>query len=45
MACCHSLSILDNVIVGDPLEIKMFEQTNYKIEESNDFESLITNED
>ena len=29
MASCHSLTILDNNIIGDPLDIKMFESTKW----------------
>ncbi|XP_074046718.1 putative cation-transporting ATPase 13A5 isoform X3 [Macrotis lagotis] len=32
MASCHSLIILDGTIQGDPLDVKMFEATNWEIE-------------
>ncbi|KAE8603791.1 hypothetical protein XENTR_v10014467 [Xenopus tropicalis] len=35
MASCHSLLILDGKIQGDPLDVKMFEGTNWIIEDSN----------
>ncbi|KAJ8954194.1 hypothetical protein NQ318_005789 [Aromia moschata] len=31
MATCHSLSIIDNVLCGDPLDIKMFESTGWSL--------------
>ncbi|XP_072474978.1 probable cation-transporting ATPase 13A4 isoform X2 [Notamacropus eugenii] len=34
MASCHSLIVLDGTIQGDPLDVKMFEATNWKIENS-----------
>ncbi|XP_034989052.2 probable cation-transporting ATPase 13A5 [Zootoca vivipara] len=34
MATCHSLLVLDGKIQGDPLDIKMFEGTNWRMEES-----------
>ncbi|XP_072474976.1 probable cation-transporting ATPase 13A5 [Notamacropus eugenii] len=35
MASCHSLIILDGTIQGDPLDVKMFEGTNWIIEDSS----------
>jgi magnesium-transporting ATPase (P-type) len=29
MATCHSLTIVENRVVGDPLDVKMFEFTNW----------------
>jgi cation-transporting ATPase 13A3/4/5 len=29
MATCHSITYVDNKLVGDPLEVKMFESTNW----------------
>ena len=34
MACCHSLTIIDGHVVGDPLDLKMFEATHWDLEES-----------
>nr|XP_020820309.1 probable cation-transporting ATPase 13A4 isoform X2 [Phascolarctos cinereus] len=34
MASCHSLIVLDGTIQGDPLDVKMFEATNWEIENS-----------
>lgn len=33
MACCHSLTMIDGQLCGDPLDLKMFESTGWKIEE------------
>jgi predicted P-type ATPase len=33
LATCHSLTLIDNALVGDPLDIKMFESTGWEIEE------------
>ncbi|XP_034280444.1 probable cation-transporting ATPase 13A5 isoform X2 [Pantherophis guttatus] len=33
MATCHSLLLLDGKIQGDPLDLKMFEGTNWEMEE------------
>lgn len=33
MATCHSLRSIDNELVGDPLDVKMFEFTNWSYEE------------
>ena len=34
MACCHAITYVDEELVGDPLEIKMFEMTKWKLEEN-----------
>ena len=31
MATCHSITKIDSVVVGDPLDIKMFECTDYEL--------------
>ena len=33
MATCHSLRVVDGVLVGDPLDVKMFEFTGWSFEE------------
>ena len=33
LACCHSLTIFEGEIIGDPLEVKMFEFTGWRLEE------------
>lgn len=34
MATCHSLRLVDDELIGDPLDVKMFEFTNWQFEES-----------
>ncbi len=31
MSSCHSLTIVDNKLIGDPLELKMFESSGSKL--------------
>ncbi|KAJ3333841.1 hypothetical protein HDU76_002562 [Blyttiomyces sp. JEL0837] len=33
MATCHSLKVVDHEIIGDPMDLKMFEYTGWHIEE------------
>lgn len=33
MTACHSLTVIDNVVSGDPLDVKMFESTGWVFEE------------
>ncbi|KAH9492498.1 hypothetical protein Btru_025992, partial [Bulinus truncatus] len=33
MACCHSLTIINNEIIGDPMDIIMFKATDWDLEE------------
>lgn len=35
MAACHSLTIVDDKMIGDPLDIKMFEATKWDFEENH----------
>nr|XP_033814173.1 probable cation-transporting ATPase 13A4 isoform X2 [Geotrypetes seraphini] len=42
MASCHSLIILDGKVQGDPLDLKMFEATNWEIDVSG---GLTTNQE
>jgi len=35
MASCHSITYINEELVGDPLEIKMFENTNWILDETN----------
>ncbi len=35
MATCHSLRLVGNELVGDPLDIKMFEFTGWSFEEGH----------
>jgi len=43
MASCHSLTLVQNKMIGDPLDLKMFEATNWQFEENemNKFDSSI----
>ena len=33
MATCHSLRVVENELLGDPLDVKMFEFTGWSFEE------------
>jgi cation-transporting ATPase 13A2 len=33
MASCHSITYVNNELIGDPLEIKMFESTEWELDE------------
>uniref|UniRef100_A0A0A9XPD4 Cation-transporting ATPase n=2 Tax=Lygus hesperus TaxID=30085 RepID=A0A0A9XPD4_LYGHE len=44
MAACHSLTIIDTEITGDPLELKMFEATGWHLEEPDVIDSTNTSE-
>jgi cation-transporting ATPase 13A3/4/5 len=33
LAACHSLTLIDNQLTGDPLDVKMFEATGWSLEE------------
>lgn len=35
MASCHSITYVNQKLIGDPLEIKMFESTNWELDEKN----------
>lgn len=35
LATCHSVSLLDDLKIGDPLDIKMFESTGWILDETN----------
>ena len=34
MASCHSITRVNGEMIGDPLEVKMFESTGWILEES-----------
>ncbi|EIE82808.1 hypothetical protein RO3G_07513 [Rhizopus delemar RA 99-880] len=40
MTTCHSLKIVDGELLGDPLDLKMFEFTRWELEESGGASSL-----
>lgn len=46
MATCHSLTMIDDKLSGDPLDLKMFEATNWILEEpdieSNELDTIAT---
>ena len=35
MASCHAITYINKELVGDPLEIKMFENTDWVLDETN----------
>ncbi len=35
MATCHSLRLVDGELIGDPLDLKMFQFTGWSFEEGN----------
>lgn len=43
LACCHSLTSVNNQLIGDPLDIKMFEWTGWVMEDNNEnkFDELV----
>lgn len=42
LASCHSLALLKMVTIGDPLEQKVFEATNWKISDQDHDDTIIT---
>ncbi|KAI7905260.1 uncharacterized protein BX663DRAFT_430318 [Cokeromyces recurvatus] len=40
MTTCHSLKIIDGELLGDPLDLKMFEFTQWELEESGGLSSM-----
>ena len=47
LACCHCLSNINNKIVGDPIDVKMFEKTGWEIEDNQneDEKNNLNNDD
>uniref|UniRef100_A0A670IED5 Polyamine-transporting ATPase 13A3 n=1 Tax=Podarcis muralis TaxID=64176 RepID=A0A670IED5_PODMU len=43
MATCHSLTKIDGVLSGDPLDLKMFEATGWILEEATEEETALHN--
>lgn len=43
LACCHSLTMVSGGLIGDPLDIKMFESTGWLLEDNNEnkFDELV----
>lgn len=42
MASCHSITKIDNQFLGDPIDLKMFEATDWVIKETSDNENQYT---
>lgn len=42
MASCHGLARVDGSLIGDPLEVKMFEATEYELD---DLKNEVTNKE
>ena len=45
MATCHSLRVVDDELLGDPLDVKMFEFTGWSFEETARKANVIDQED
>ena len=45
MATCHSLRVVDDQLLGDPLDVKMFEFTGWSFEELAQKINAIDDED
>ena len=46
LTSCHCLSIINNKIIGDPIDVKMFQNTDWILEEKqNDNEKKVKNKD
>ena len=43
LATCHSLTLINNDLTGDPLDVKMFESTKWTLEEEGLYYSLLDN--
>ena len=39
LACCHSITYVNNELIGDPLDVKMFQSTNWVLEEPHNLEN------
>lgn len=35
MACCHAITYVNGQLMGDPLEVQMFESTEWHLDELN----------
>lgn len=44
LASCHTASKLDDMMIGDPLDIKMFEATKWVLDESRQNDKSTTEE-
>ena len=45
MATCHSLRLVDNHLVGDPLDFKMFDFTGWSFEEGGQTPASVQTEE
>jgi hypothetical protein len=45
MATCHSLKLVSDEIIGDPLDVKMFEFTRWTFEEGGNVYEFIRDQD
>lgn len=43
MASCHSITYINEELLGDPLDIKMFECTNWELDECNAVSNSLAN--
>ena len=41
MASCHAITYINKELVGDPLEIKMFESTDWVLDETNSLSNSV----
>ena len=41
LACCHSLTRVNKELIGDPLDIKMFQSTGWELEENDIFDDFL----
>ena len=41
MACCHSLTYVNGLLVGDPLDIEMFKSTKWMLDESRSLNGFV----
>jgi hypothetical protein len=39
LACCCSVTYVNGMLIGDPLDVKMFESTNWILDEGSNSES------
>ena len=45
MASCHSITYVNKKLIGDPLEIKMFESTKWELDEKNEVSNTLGTND
>ncbi|KAJ1596290.1 hypothetical protein NDA14_003037 [Ustilago hordei] len=42
LATCHSLKVVDGEVIGDPLDVKMFEYTGWTLDEGKEHSAKVT---